>query len=945
MSTVIRSRPPLNEPLVFPSSPSPELPSDAPPFGAPTDFMLDEDDDIPSSPGCASTLLDTDTLVSSSTSTTGDKPFGDSMLDDEDMDADASTTLDTKSFDFGESTLLMDEDEEDAMGHGEVSPLEQFARSMDGQRGAAQADTNLLESFQESLLNRYDHPPIPSTSRAIPLTGWLDPDSTSSISARSFSGRTVSFRRRARAVETSTSKLWPTDMSKLLEVPIHRLMDRLSATTAAKVNTDLVTIDPSAPTNQLKPVASSMWVDKYRPKRFTDLVGDESVHRETLSWVKEWDQCVFKRKSNKSKKRSRAERDAADAGREDQRAPDEYGRPYEKILLLAGPPGLGKTTLAHVVANQAGYSVLEINASDARTGNIIDERIKPALETGQGLGRKKPVLVVVDEVDGATGENNSSFVSRLIQLTIDSRKKRRAGEKRDPKEKRPLLRPIICICNDLWANSISKLRPICRIVRFNPASPVQLTQRLRDICQMEDLQADTRGLSLLVNICKGDMRGCLNTMQMVHTRRQAVTEQIVRDATVGMKEAETTNQAVWNDIFLPMSKKRVKDLGLNDVEKEKYVGRLTRMIEASGAPDKIMTGCFSHYANVHQQDPSWDRSNKLHAWFGAFDMFSSAMRLDQEYAMLAYLPYLVAPVHPLVCDAGNSKVSRPTADWECHVKMKASEEIYRSLSMSVIADHGRHTASFRHLLGKEVVVSEFAPILNRIICPPLRPANSQVIKPAERAVLKKLVSVMVSLELRFVQERQEDGQMMYRLDPPIDIFVTYEGKRPADMAVSKYAVRHMVAAEIETEYAARHADAVDKSQGKKVASFFGRNKRAPVLQDENEEDDADAPPPNDETPQETSAAAEVLTRVVPKASNSVTRRGAEKSKVDIADKPPVDFFGRPIARKDPAATKTKPTVAAEPDTGPVLKKFRAAYRFNEGASAAVRKPVKIQSLL
>ena len=43
--------------------------------------------------------------------------------------------------------------------------------------------------------------------------------------------------------------------------------------------------------------------------------------------------------------------------------------------------------------------------------------------------------------------------------------------------------------------------------------------------------------------------------------------------------------------------------------------------------------------------------------------------------------------------------------------------------------------------------------------------NKQVIKPDERALMSRLVEIMVAMELRFVQEKSEDGQLMYRLDP------------------------------------------------------------------------------------------------------------------------------------------------------------------------------------
>lgn len=37
----------------------------------------------------------------------------------------------------------------------------------------------------------------------------------------------------------------------------------------------------------------------------------------------------------------------------------------------------------------------------------MDERIRPAIETGYAVGSAKPVLIVIDEIDGATGDNVS----------------------------------------------------------------------------------------------------------------------------------------------------------------------------------------------------------------------------------------------------------------------------------------------------------------------------------------------------------------------------------------------------------------------------------------------------------------------------------------------------------------------------------------------------------
>ncbi|OCB84144.1 P-loop containing nucleoside triphosphate hydrolase protein [Sanghuangporus baumii] len=731
---------------------------------------------------------------------------------------------------------------------------------------------------------------------------------SSSIAATMFDGKTMTFRRKVKSKSRTATERQ--HFGNLLERPIHRLKDQLSEITATKLRKSEA--EPSSST-ALKLVSNELWVDRYRPARFIDLLGDERVHRDTLAWLKEWDFCVFgKRKALGRQSKAPANQNS----NLENRYEDVYYRPREKILLLAGPAGYGKTTLAHVVARQAGYEVMEINASDSRSGQVIDDRIRPTLESGSGVGSKKPVCLVLDEIDGATGagENSSTFIHKLIGLTFDNaRKKGRKDKNKDTK--RPLLRPIICICNDLYASSLTKLRQYARIVRFTRPADIHLTKRLKSICEMEGLRTESRALTTLVGIAKGDMRGCLNTLQFIKARQQEVTEPIIRSATVGMKEGDSSFSSVLNGLFAPVPRKRVKELGMTELEENRYVSRLSADIDATGSVDKVALGCFEHYANLRHYEASLSRHEAAASWLVAFDSLSTAMRSEREYGLMPYLSYTLVPFFPLFNERGGPKVDRPKADWDALMKTRTNEEIYKSLAKCVQSASGQRCAGLRHFLSNEIMELELAPYLNRIISPPMRPINRQVTKPQERALLSRLVDIMVSLDLCFIQEKAEDGQLIYRLEPPIDAFITYDGKRATDIAVQRYATRHVVAGEIDAQVIARHAEIVGRGKTK-TFDMFKTSK--------NDNDNS---------------------TYAPKASTGLYQSGKRKSEtVDIADKPPVDFFGRPIALTAAPSSKRRKGITASVD-GIGTAKFKVSYRFNEGNSAAVRKPVKVSSFL
>lgn len=284
-----------------------------------------------------------------------------------------------------------------------------------------------------------------------------------------------------------------------------------------------------------------MWTEKYRAKKFTDLVGDERTHRQVLRWLKSWDPIVFPA-SQKSKPKNKA------------MSENEEDPVHRKILLLTGPPGLGKTTLAHVCARQAGYEVIEINASDERNRDVVKGRIRDCVGTenvkgvnvksSTGIVRKagRPVCVIVDEVDGVVsgtgGGGEGGFVKALIDLVMLDQKNlpplgrstgnitiSKRGKNRD---RFRFLRPLILICNDVYHPTLRPLRSssIADIIHIRRPPLDKIVARMKAVFEKEGICCDGDGVRRLCeaawgisdrresrqntnSTCEGDIRGVL----------------------------------------------------------------------------------------------------------------------------------------------------------------------------------------------------------------------------------------------------------------------------------------------------------------------------------------------------------------------------------------------------------------------------------------------------
>lgn len=204
----------------------------------------------------------------------------------------------------------------------------------------------------------------------------------------------------------------------------------------------------------------SPWVERHRPKDFSEVKGqDEAIHK-IRRFLEEFNLL------NNTK----------------------------KAIILHGPPGVGKTTIAHVIAKETDSEIFELNASDLRDKKRLDEILKPAIEQKSLSNKSK--IILVDEVDGISATDRGGLPELLSLMETSSF-------------------PVVITANNIWDGKLSPLRKKAELIQLKEVDYKTIKDVLASILRKEKHFIDNEILTKIAVKAKGDLRAAINDLQTI----------------------------------------------------------------------------------------------------------------------------------------------------------------------------------------------------------------------------------------------------------------------------------------------------------------------------------------------------------------------------------------------------------------------------------------------
>ncbi|MDP8012289.1 MAG: replication factor C large subunit [Thermoplasmata archaeon] len=331
------------------------------------------------------------------------------------------------------------------------------------------------------------------------------------------------------------------------------------------------------------------WAEKYRPKSLKDIVGNQDAIQKIREWGESW-------KSGNI--------------------------PKKKALVFEGKPGVGKTSTALALANDFGWGIIELNASDIRNEEHIKEiAMRGSLyetfsDNGDFLSSKegKRKLIIIDEADNLyEGKGDSGD---------------RGGRKAIIETVKVTMQPVILIVNDPYelfkGEQGQVLRNLVEEIKFRSLNYKQISSSiLKMICARENIIVDRNILDRIAQKSGGDVRAAINDLQMLAQGKKTITEKDLEN--LGSRDIVENIYSATLNIILSMSMKTSREV-LNSVDED---------------PSLIMQWIDENIAHEYLDTEDLSR---------AFDYISDAnlylgrIRRLQYYGFLSYVYDFLAAV-------------------------------------------------------------------------------------------------------------------------------------------------------------------------------------------------------------------------------------------------------------------------------------------------------------